>query len=72
MAFIENYTGFERVKHVGAMTLAAILLGGNIVLSKVAADDGMTMRVMVAYRWILLLHFLLQLLSLLNGISDQN
>lgn len=58
MAFIENYTGFERVKHVGAMTLAAILLGGNIVLSKVAADDGMTMRVMVAYRWIFATAFL--------------
>lgn len=58
MALIENYTGFERVKHVGAMTLAAVLLGGNIVLSKVAADDGMTMRVMVAYRWIFATAFL--------------
>ncbi|CAN4114178.1 unnamed protein product [Withania somnifera] len=58
MAVIENYTGFERVKHVGAMTLAAVLLGGNIVLSKVAADDGMTMRVMVAYRWIFATAFL--------------
>ncbi|PHT31861.1 hypothetical protein CQW23_28198 [Capsicum baccatum] len=58
MVVIENYTGFERVKHVGAMTLAAVLLGGNIVLSKVAADDGMTMRVMVAYRWIFATAFL--------------
>ncbi|CAN4081124.1 unnamed protein product [Withania somnifera] len=58
MAVIENYTGFERMKHVGAMTLAAVLLGGNIVLSKVAADDGMTMRVMVAYRWIIATAFL--------------
>ncbi|KAJ8551631.1 hypothetical protein K7X08_021646 [Anisodus acutangulus] len=55
---VENYTGLERVKHVGAMTLAAVLLGGNIVLSKVAADDGMTMRVMVAYRWIFATAFL--------------
>ncbi|XP_059307926.1 WAT1-related protein At1g25270-like isoform X2 [Lycium ferocissimum] len=55
---MENYTGLERVKHVGAMTLAAVLLGGNIVLSKVAADDGMTMRVMVAYRWIFATAFL--------------
>ncbi|XP_060186573.1 WAT1-related protein At1g25270-like [Lycium barbarum] len=55
---MENYTGLERVKHVGAMTLAAVLLGGNIVLSKVAADDGMTMRVMVAYRWIFATTFL--------------
>ncbi|OIT32182.1 PREDICTED: WAT1-related protein At1g68170-like isoform X1 [Nicotiana attenuata] len=55
---MENYTGFQRVKHVGAMTLAAVLLGGNIILSKVAADDGMTMRVMVAYRWIFATAFL--------------
>ncbi|MCD7455923.1 hypothetical protein HAX54_030172 [Datura stramonium] len=58
MAVIENYTGFERVKHAGGMTLAAVLLGGNIVLAKVAADDGMTMRVMVAYRWIFATAFL--------------
>nr|GMC60618.1 WAT1-related protein At1g68170-like [Ipomoea batatas] len=48
----------EKVQQVGAMVVAATFLGGNIVLSKVAANDGMPVSIMVAYRWIFATAFL--------------
>ncbi|XP_070012314.1 WAT1-related protein At1g09380-like [Nicotiana sylvestris] len=40
------------------MVVVALLLGGNILLSKVAIEDGMSVRIMVAYRWIFSAAFL--------------
>lgn len=48
----------EKVQQVGAMLAVAVFLGGNIVLSKVAANDGMPVSIMVAYRWIFATAFL--------------
>ncbi|PHU01403.1 hypothetical protein BC332_31190 [Capsicum chinense] len=51
-------TIFQRISHVAAMVVVALLLGGNIVLSNMAAEDGMSFRVMAAYRWIFSTAFL--------------
>ncbi|PHT95741.1 60S acidic ribosomal protein P2 [Capsicum annuum] len=51
-------TNFQRISHVAAMVVVALLLGGNIVLSNMAAEDGMSFRVMAAYRWIFSTAFL--------------
>ncbi|XP_019224064.1 PREDICTED: WAT1-related protein At5g40230-like [Nicotiana attenuata] len=50
------------------MVVVALLLGGNILLSKVAIEDGMSVRIMVAYRWIFSAAFLGPVALWLSGL----